>query len=63
MTQHSKLNQMAHVIGVWPASAILVGCCSGGGQVERRPVRVGAASATAMEVLDGLKPGDRVVLE
>ncbi len=33
------------------------------GQVERRPVRVGAASATAMEVLDGLKPGDRVVLE
>jgi HlyD family secretion protein len=32
------------------------------GLAERRPIRLGAQSLSAVEVLDGLKPGDRVVI-
>jgi HlyD family secretion protein len=33
-----------------------------GGAAVRRPVKLGATSVAAVEVLDGLKPGDRVVV-
>lgn len=33
-----------------------------GGSAVRRPVRLGASSLSEVEVLDGLKPGDRVVV-
>jgi HlyD family secretion protein len=32
------------------------------GLAERRPIRLGAQSLSAVEVLEGLKPGDRVVI-
>ena len=30
--------------------------------VERRPVTVGAATGSQIEILDGLQPGDRIAL-
>jgi HlyD family secretion protein len=33
-----------------------------GHEAERIPVRLGRASVNSIEVLDGLKPGDQVIL-
>ena len=33
-----------------------------GGVAERRPIRLGATSVTAVEILEGLKEGDKVVI-
>ena len=34
-----------------------------GGVAERKPIRLGGTSVTAVEVLEGLKEGDQVVLQ
>jgi HlyD family secretion protein len=33
----------------------------GGGHAERRRIRIGGRNAEQVEVLDGLRPGDRVI--
>ncbi|HZH42673.1 MAG TPA: efflux RND transporter periplasmic adaptor subunit, partial [Lysobacter sp.] len=33
-----------------------------GGSAERRPIRVGATSVSAVEILEGAQPGDRIVI-
>ena len=33
-----------------------------GDSAERRPLRIGATSISAIEILDGAKPGDRLVI-
>lgn len=35
---------------------------NGGGRAERRPIRIGATSVSAIEIVEGLRPGERVVI-